>query len=158
VLIRLVEREPLAFVETTEGPIEVTSNMTVLPQVERTPFVDVPVVTGGHVDLEDGGAVEDADVLAALDLIGRARDVSRSLWMDISEVKIAPGLGLVIYTVADGAEIRVGSGALDESGLKRLSLVLGDLEARGIRAETIDMRFQDQAVVRVRPGSGGRRA
>jgi len=138
--------------------VEVTSDLVVLPGAERTPFVDVPVITGGHVDLEEGGTVEDADVLAAMDLIRRARDVSRALWMDISEVRIAPGSGLVIYTVADGAEIRVGSGALDENGLKHLSLVLGDLGARGIRAETIDMRFRDQAVVRVRPGSAGGRA
>lgn len=158
VLIRLVEKEPLAIVETSHGMVEVTSDLVVLPVVERTPFVDVPVITGGHVDLEEGGTVGEADVLAAMDLIRGARDVSRTLWMDISEVRIAPGSGLVIYTVADGAEIRVGSGALDENGLKRLSLVLGDLEARGIRAETIDMRFQDQAVVRVRPGGAGGRA
>ncbi len=158
VLIRLVEKEPLALVETADGPVEVASDLTVLPRAKRTPFVDVPVVTGGHLDAEDSGVIEDQDVLAALDIIARAREVSRSLWSDISEVRIAPGSGLVIYTVADGAEIRVGSGALDDSGLKRLSLVLGDLEARGIRAETIDMRFQDQAVVRVKPGHGGRRA
>ncbi|MFH1501920.1 MAG: FtsQ-type POTRA domain-containing protein [Candidatus Eisenbacteria bacterium] len=152
VLIRLVEKEPLALVETAGGVFEVADDLTILPQVERTAFVDVPVVTGGRRDLETGATIDDEELVAALELIRRARDVSVALWMDMSEVRIAPGSGLVIYTVADGAEIRVGSGALDEDGLARLSMVLSDLDARGVAAESIDLRFEDQAVVRVRPG------
>ena len=74
--------------------------------------------------------------------------MSSSLWMEISEVHIAPGSGLVIYTVADGAEIRFGSGAYDTMTLSQLWAVLNDLRARGVTAETIDMRFRSQVVVR----------
>ena len=66
--------------------------------------------------------------------------------MDISEVRIAPGSDLVIYTVADGAEIRVGSGALDSSDLERLWRVLCDLRGRGGEAEI------DRSQIR-RPGN-----
>lgn len=157
VLITLVEKEPIAFVETTGGVVEVAEDLTVLPVVARTPFVDLPVVTGGHGELEAGKAVSGEELVSALELVRRVRTVSRPLWMDMSEVRIAPGSGLVIYTVADGAEIRVGSGALDEQGIRRLSMVLADLEARGVRVESIDLRFEDQAVVRARPGAAGGR-
>ncbi len=78
-----------------------------------------------------------------------------ALAAEMSEVRIAPGSGLVIYTVADGAEIRVGSGALDSRGMKRLSMVLSDLRSRGVKAESIDLRFRDQIVVKPAQGGAG---
>ena len=157
VLIRLAEKLPMALVETSSGVVEVAEDLTVLPGAERTARVDLPVVTGAAVELEPGGVVECGDVAAALELVRRAREVSALLWEEISEVRIAPGSGLIIYTVADGAQIRVGSGALDTDGLRRLSLVLEDLRARGVTAESIDLRFRGQAVVRLAAGTlGGR--
>jgi cell division protein FtsQ len=153
VLIRLSEKLPVALVETPEGPVEVAADLTVLPSVARTPGVDVPVVTGARVDLEAGAKVEDEGLVGALELLARARAISGALWMDISEVRIAPGSGLIIYTVADGAEVRVGSGALDSNGLRRLALVLDDLRARGAAAASIDLRFRHQVVVRTRSGA-----
>lgn len=157
VLIRLVEKLPIALVETPSGIVEVTDDFTVLPAVERTAFVDLPLVTGAGSELEHGSVVQGAEVIKALDLIRSAREISASLWMEMSEVHIAPGSGLIIYTVADGAQIRVGSGALDAVGLRRLSLVLEDLRARGTAAESIDMRFEGQAVVKLAAGAGGGR-
>ena len=153
----LAEKLPMALVETSSGVVEVAEDLTVLPGAERTARVDLPVVTGAAVELEPGGVVECGDVAAALELVRRAREVSALLWEEISEVRIAPGSGLIIYTVADGAQIRVGSGALDTDGLRRLSLVLEDLRARGVTAESIDLRFRGQAVVRLAAGTlGGR--
>jgi len=157
VLIRLVEREPIALVATSDGVVEVSGDMRVLPRVERTAFVDVPLVTGLDCELAEGGTVEDPELRGVLEIVGRARRVARPLWAEMSELRIAPGSGLVIYTVADGAEIRVGSGALDESGLTRLAMVLRDIEERGLGAESIDLRFDGQAVVRFKPGVAGGR-
>jgi cell division protein FtsQ len=157
VLIRLVEREPVALVETSDGVIEVSEDLMVLPRAERTPYIDVPLVTGFDGEFSQDGLVEAEELTSVLELLGTARRVSRPLWMEISEIHIAPGSGLVIYTVADGAEIRVGSGALDEDGLKRLGMVLADIRERGARAESIDLRFDGQAVVRFKPGVAGGR-
>ena len=145
--------------ETAEGRlVEVSDDLTVLPAVSRTPFVDLPVVTGTGVSVDAEGLSESTELDRALRVLRSARCVSPWLWMEISEVRIAPGSGLILYTVADGAEIRVGSGALDDDGLRRLSLVLADLRTRGVRAESIDLRFRDQAVVRLSPGLAGGRA
>jgi len=158
-LIRLAEKLPAALVETAEGRlVEVSDDLTVLPAVSRTPFVDLPVVTGTGVSVDAEGLSESTELDRALRVLRSARCVSPWLWMEISEVRIAPGSGLILYTVADGAEIRVGSGALDDDGLRRLSLVLADLRTRGVRAESIDLRFRDQAVVRLSPGLAGGRA
>ena len=156
-MIRLVEKLPLALVETASGVVEVADDLTVLPAVDRTPFLDVPTITGALHDIDGGEIAGDSQVAAALDLISRAREVAPLVWIDMSEIHIAPGSGLIIYTVADGAQIRVGSGALDEDGLKRLSLVLEDLSAKGAAAESIDLRFKDQAVVKLAAGAAGGR-
>jgi len=157
VLIRLVERSPLALVDTASGTVEVSDDLIVLPRAERSAFVDLPVVTGLECELVAGERVDNEQLAAALGTLERARRVSHELWMEMSELRIAPGSGLVIYTVADGAEIRVGSGALNESTLERLAMVLQDVRESGSRAESIDLRFEDQAVVRLTPGGAAGR-
>jgi cell division protein FtsQ len=146
-IVTLDETLPVALVAVGRGKaVEVSSDGVFLPAVERSAFVDLPLITG--VQIADDGTPSGDELKSALDLIVGARDAVPALAAEMSEVRIAPGSGLVIYTVADGAEIRVGSGALDSSGMKRLSLVLSDLRSRGIRAESIDLRFRDQIVVK----------
>ncbi|MBN2566428.1 MAG: cell division protein FtsQ/DivIB, partial [Candidatus Eisenbacteria bacterium] len=99
--------------------------------------------------VEPGAGELPEDVKRALGVLKLARGVSEGLWAEISEIRIAPGSGLVIYTVADGAEIRVGSGALEPNDLKRLWHVLMDIRDRGERAESIDLRFRNQVVVKL---------
>jgi len=156
VLIRIEERPPFALLDGPAGAFEVAADGTVLPPAARTALLDLPVITGSDCDEGVANVANDAHVADALELLGRARDVSRELLDEISEVKIAPEFGLVTYTVADGAEIRLGFGALDENGLRRLWTVLRDLRERGLEAEQIDMTFAHQIVVklRTRPGNG----
>lgn len=159
IVIRLDETLPVALVAAGSGELaEVAGDGRVLEPVARTSRVDLPLVTGafGRVSAGDEPAGEELE--RALELLREARRVSPELWAELSEVRIAPGSGLIIYTVADGAEVRVGSGALDADGLKDLWLVMSDLKARGLVAESIDLRFDDQVVVRLSPGSAGGRA
>lgn len=148
VLLTLDEKRPAALVETAGMVLEVTDSGEVLPPAARTPYVDLPLVTGAVGVVEPGTDELSPQLLEALTFLRRAREVSEGLWMDISEVRIAPGSGLVVYTVADGAEIRVGSGALDSRDLERLWLVLADIRDRGREAESIDLRFKGQVIVR----------
>ena len=150
VVVTLDEKLPAALVTTGGGEIlEVTFDGAVLPAVEQTALVDLPVITGAVGDVEPGIAELSPELVEALELLRHARDVSEGLWMEISEVRIAPESGLVVYAVADGAEIRVGSGALSSDDLERLWRVLCDIRDRGEEAESIDLRFQDQIVVRL---------
>ncbi len=158
IVIRLVEREPAALVmREDEGCLEVTEDGLVLPPVERTPNVDVPVIVGAFGPVEPGARTESEELKGLLALLTLAKEITPALWSDISELKIAPGSGLVIYTVADGAEIRIGSGALNVHDLRRLARVLEDLRAKEWEVESIDLRFKDQVVVRPKPGSTGGR-
>ena len=155
VLIRLEEKLPAAIVISgSSGFVEVADDGSVLPVAQRTAFVDIPLISGLGEPPSGGEVFDSENLRAALSLLRRAREFSPLLWMEISEVRIAPGVGLVIYTVADGAEIRFGSGACNTIELSQLWAVLSDLRARGVTAETIDMRFRNQIVVRT--AGGGR--
>jgi len=165
IVVRLDETPPAAFVIAATGEcLEITDAGLVLPATERTSLIDLPLITGavGEMAPTDDGTEDAGEVWATeevqrvLEVLRAAREVSPLLWMEISEVRIAPGSGLVIYTVADGAEIRVGSGALNSQGLNRLWMVLRDLRSRGEEVQSIDLKYRDQAVVRLRPGSGRR--
>jgi cell division protein FtsQ len=149
VVLTLDEKRPAALVAAGVADLlEVTEKGEVLPPVAQSGALDLPVITGAVGDVSVGTEELSPELSDALAMLARARDVSEGLWMEISEVRIAPGSGLVIYTVADGAEIRVGSGALDSSDLERLWLVIRDIRDRGLEAETIDLRYRDQVVVR----------
>ncbi len=159
IVIRLDETLPVALVAAGSGEFaEVTDDGRVLHPVARSSRVDLPLVTGAFGPVEAGAELGCEELERALELLREARRVSPQLWMEISEVRIAPGSGLIIYTVADGAEVRVGSGALDANGLLDLWLVMSDLRAKGLAAESIDLRFDGQLVVKLSPGSAGGRA
>jgi len=149
VVVTLDEKRPAALVTAgVDGIFELTDDGTVLPPAAQTAAVDLPVITGAVGEVSVGADSVSPELTEALALLARAREVSEGLWMEISEVRIAPGSGLVIYTVADGAEIRVGSGALSSRDLESLWRVISDIRGRGLEAETIDLRFKDQVVVR----------
>jgi cell division protein FtsQ len=149
VVMTLDEKRPAALVAAgVDGLLEITQDGEVLPPVTQTVAVDLPIITGAVGDVSVGMESVSPELSEALSLLARAREVSEGLWMEISEVRIAPGSGLVIYAVADGAEIRVGSGALGSRDLERLWRVISDMRARGLEAETIDLRFKDQILVR----------
>lgn len=148
--IVIEEKLPIALVASGGELAEIAEDGTLLPAASRTAVVDLPLITGALCSIEPGGMVESADIRAALEFLERARDVSVGLLSEISEVKIVPGSGLVAYAVADGAEIKTGSGHFDTRDLECLWLVLSDLRTRGAEAAVIDMCFEGQVVVALR--------
>lgn len=69
----------------------------------------------------------------------------------ISEIDVAGTDGPVLYLV-DGAEVRIGTASWDER-LARLDGVLADLETRGERATSVDLRFRDLVVLKPHKGA-----
>ncbi len=63
----------------------------------------------------------------------------------ISDFDLARPGGPVLYTI-DGVEVWVGSEGWDER-LARLDGVLGELDDRGERVESVDLRFRDLVVL-----------
>lgn len=147
--IRIEEKLPVLLMASGGGCVEAAADGTVLPPAARTGRVDLPLVTGIAGTPEPGERFDSPELDLAIDLLERTCSVSPGLWAEISEIRIAPESGLLLYTVADGAEIRLGSGAVDDSDLNRLWAVLSNLRANGDVVESIDLRFSDQAVVRI---------
>ncbi|MCD4690405.1 FtsQ-type POTRA domain-containing protein [bacterium] len=146
--ILLEETLPAAIVAGGPGGfVEVSDQALVLPAADRSAFVDVPLISGIPAPPVAGERFESELLAEALDVLRQAKEISPSLWMEISEVRFAPGSGLVIYTVADGAEIRFGLGAVNPIDLSHSWEVLLDLRSRGAVAKSIDLRFDGQVVV-----------
>jgi len=157
--ILLEETLPAAIVPGgPDGFVEVSDQALVLPAADRSAFVDVPLITGIPAPPEAGERFESELMNEALRVLQTAKEISPSLWMEISEIRFAPGSGLVIYTVADGAEIRFGLGALNANDLSNSWKVLSDLKARGTPARSIDLRFDGQVIVRLAHAATGRRS
>ena len=70
---------------------------------------------------------------------------SERLAARVSEIDLARAHGPVLYLV-DGIEVRLGTDAWSDR-LARLDGVLGELDARGERVASIDLRFRDQVVL-----------
>jgi cell division septal protein FtsQ len=83
--------------------------------------------------------------LAVLRAIQRAGDRAAGR---ISEIEVGRLEGPVLHTL-DGTMVRMGPEPWDER-LGRLEGVLDDLETRRERADSIDLRFRDQVVLRLR--------
>jgi len=155
VVIGIGEKLPIALLGTTSGDfVELAGDGTALPTVERSGLVDLPIISGVGGEPTAGQAFDSPEVRVALSVMQEAERIAPGITSEFSEVRIAPGSGLVLYTVADGAEVRFGSGAQNTRDLARLAAVLSHLRGHDEAARGIDMRYRDQVVVRL----GGARA
>jgi cell division protein FtsQ len=152
IVVNVQEKLPAALVAIGDDDVEIAEDGTFLPRAARTPLVDLPAIIGARGTPEKGRITDSEEIMAALRLLRTAKRVSPDLWMEISEVRIAPGPSLVLCSAADGALVRIGPGACDHGVLARLWLVLCELRARGEDAESIDLRFRDQVIVRQKTG------
>ncbi|MBI3458634.1 MAG: FtsQ-type POTRA domain-containing protein [Candidatus Rokubacteria bacterium] len=82
---------------------------------------------------------------AGLALLRAVQRVGGRVAGRISEIDLARPGGPVLYTI-DGIEVWVGSEGWDER-LARLDGVLGELDDRGERVESVDLRFRDLVVL-----------
>jgi len=153
VVIGIGEKLPIALLGTAAGGfVELAGDGTALPNAERSCLVDLPVITGVCGEPTAGETFDSPEVRAALSVMEDAERIAPGITSEFSEMKVAPGSGLVLYTVADGAEVRFGSGAHNNRDLARLAAVLSHLRGHDEAARGIDMRFEGQVVVRLGGG------
>lgn len=111
--------------------------------------LELPLLTGVVLDGAGPGTVlEHEGVRQALEFLDRLRvyrsDGSR--WL--SEIWAQRPGELVVTTLVDGVEIRVGDGRLSRRKLSAVHAVLEELRGTGEEVDYVDARFRNQVIVK----------
>jgi cell division septal protein FtsQ len=143
VTVLLEEREPYALVNAS-GLHWVDAEGYLVSTDARPGAIGLPILTG--VGAPAPGASEPSEGLrAGITLLHVLQRTSTRLAARVSEIDLSRAHGPVLYLV-DGIEVRLGLDAWGDR-LARLDGVLGELDARGERVTSIDLRFRDQVVL-----------
>jgi cell division protein FtsQ len=132
-VVRLVERAPVALVATPAGFRAYDERGRPLAIDPTAADVDAPVIAG-------------ADTMV-LRLLGAARADMPALYKRVSEIR-REGDGSELLVVLDSLPVRT----LSDVTLHRLAdlqLVEQDLARRGLRAVELDLRYRDQVIARL---------
>ncbi len=143
VTVLVEEREPHALVNAG-GLHWVDAEGYLVATDARPGSTGLPILTGIGAPAP-GPAAPSESLRQGLALLHVLQRTSGRLAARVSEVDLARSHGPVLYLV-DGIEVRLGSDAWGDR-LARLDGVLGDLDARGERVVSIDLRFRDQVVL-----------
>jgi cell division protein FtsQ len=143
VTVLVEEREPYALVNAS-GLHWIDAEGYLVTTDARPGSTGLPILTG--VGAPAPGATAPSETLrAGLALLHVLQRTSARLAARVSEVDLGRASGPVLYLV-DGIEVRVGSEGWEDR-LARLDGVLAELDARGERIASIDLRFRDQVVL-----------
>lgn len=154
--ITVTERTPVAMINTGELRY-LDPEGVVLPHSVSGELFDLPLVSGipGGASLKVGATLTHADVQEALTILTSAQLVNKEMFHLISEVRLRNGGDIVLYTADGSIPILFGRGQA-ASKLIRLEALWGEIvRERGSRSvQYIDIRFEDQVVVRWKESQG----
>jgi len=148
VLISVRERTPVALVE--RGAIfGLDAQGRLMPPSAALAAEDLPLISGQAFVPEAVGTTAAAHALRpALELLEFLKKEDPDLAQNVSEVNLAEA-GALRVTFIDGLEATFEP-TVTQTELRRMALVLGDLNLKGRRAGTMDFRFKDMVLVKVR--------
>lgn len=153
VRVRIVEREPVLVV-THGTPWEVDSAGVLLQPLARGLTADVPLLTGPDFSRQRAGTqVLTLEVRRGLAWARALAPGDLQLVSEVSEVDVSDALATSVLLV-NGTRVLAPAWPPGARVLSALRVVLSDLQRRGILAGEVDLRFEDQVVVRpvVAPG------
>jgi cell division septal protein FtsQ len=142
VTVLVEEREPYALVNAG-GLHWIDAEGYLVTTDARPGATALPILTG--VGPASGAAEPPEALRGGLTLLHVLQRTSERLAARVSEIDLSRAHGPMLYLV-DGIEVRLGSDAWADR-LARLDGVLGELDARGERVASIDLRFRDQVVL-----------
>jgi cell division protein FtsQ len=161
--IRVVERRAVALVDLA-GLYLVDDRGEVFKRATPGDGLDLPVVTGiSRDDWVERRAEVEPLLQGALGLLARWRERGLDRKAPLSQLRIDPVYGAIVWAGEQGFEVRLGHGDIAEK-LSRLERVLAAIEAEGQRPEVLHLdnrRRPDWVAVRlagaagVGPASGG---
>lgn len=150
--ISVEERAPIALL-SLPGKSEllyVDDEGYILPHVATQAIFDLPIISGvdSQAVVTVGQRTPHADVLAALEALEVARQVSSELFHTISEVRIRNGHDMVLYSTDAGVPIIFGRGDAAKKMIKLDAFWKKFIAEQGSQEiRYIDVRFEDQVVV-----------
>jgi cell division septal protein FtsQ len=112
---------------------------------------DLPVLTGvlDGREFSPGKPIRNKDVLEALRVLSLARQVDDDVFRNISEICVASGKDFVFYTAEFGVPVILGREEIGIQLVKFESFWKSVVARQGAdRLQYIDLRFEDQVVVR----------
>jgi cell division protein FtsQ len=153
--INVVERTPLAALGM-ERLLFLDPDGVVLPPLQPDQVFDVPVLTGilPSGDYPPGQRVTVESITEALFLLATARRISDDSYHRISEVHIMQNKEMLLYTAESGVPVVFGCGDVIMKLAKLDGFWKEVVSRRGARDLLyIDVRFEDEVVVRWNPGT-----
>jgi cell division protein FtsQ len=154
VRVRIVERQPVLLV--SHGvPWEIDSAGVLLPPLQPGVVADVPLLVGaGYVGLPAGVRVDRPEVRRGLAWVRALSASELRLAGQVSEVDVTDP-SLTGLTLLDGTRVLAPGWPPGTSWLSALRVVLADLKARGTTAGEVDLRYENQVIVRPVVTAGG---
>ncbi len=154
VRIRVVEREPVLLVDHG-APWEMDSSGVLLAPLEAGVVADVPRLVGpDFTGLPAGVQVRRDEVERGLAWVRALSARDLQLAGQVSEVDVSDA-GVTGLTLLDGTRVLAGGWPPGTPRLSALRVVLADLRQRGTVADEVDLRFEDQVIVRPAGGTHG---
>ena len=148
IVISVKERKPVALLDNGDL-YGVDAEGRVLPGSPALLREDLPLISGVSGVAEAVGTTKTAETLKpALDLIAFLQKKDSVLGQDVSEVNLAQ-VGSVKVTFIDGIQATFDP-PIEETDLKRMALVLSDLNQKGKRAAAMDFRYRGMVLVKTR--------
>jgi cell division protein FtsQ len=150
VRIRIVEREPVMLV--SHGvPWEIDSSGVLLEPLAKGVVADVPMLVGPRFDrFRAGVQVRTPEVQRGLAWVSALAARELQLAGQVSEVDVSEA-ALTGLTLLDGTRVLAPGWPPGMSRLSALRVVLADLRQRGTEANEVDLRYEDQVIVRPVP-------
>ncbi len=146
VAVTVEEREPVALVFTGEF-FEVDTDGVVMSRDSFTDMLDLPIISGIAAESVQPGRRSDSDELrSALIALQACHRYGGELADDVSEIAIAKE-GVVIRSLSRHQVLVLGEGDFDAK-LKKYFLLKDTMSTAERDARWVDLRFQDQVVLR----------
>lgn len=138
IVITIKERQPLAYVASSYGFVEVDKQGIVLAAFKSLKQVSVPMITGIRLENQYvGDSVENAAVQAVLNYLARLDEHSLN---QISEVNVRTPEQIVVYTNYS-AQIRLGNNQHLDQKARLTNEILQEMSAKKMQVEYIDLNY-----------------
>jgi len=145
--VRVEERLPVLLVRHG-APWEMDSTGVLLPPLAEGVVADVPMLVGPDLsDVPAGTQVRSAEVAKGLAWVEALSSRELQLAGQVSEIDVSDPRSTSL-TLMNGTRVRAGAFPPGIRELSALRVVLADLAQRGTVAEELDLRFDQQVIVR----------
>ncbi len=151
-VLHIEEREPVLLVDHGM-PWEVDSSGVLLPPLTEGVVADVPLLTGVDVSRSKAGeTLREVEVQRGLAWVRALSSRELQLAGTVSELDVSNphSTGLLLM---DGTRVLTPAWPPGVRRLSALRVVLADLKHRGILAQEVDLRFEQQVIVRPVPAT-----